>query len=497
MNEPIESLSEVTSPIEMPVVACMGATACGRICQYVDSDVTISPNLSGEAFTYEQDCSVLETIGSQEPIVMKELLPAVQLPELSQLKGDALIQEAATFLDYLQEQDQAFSGYIQTILRGKQQPRFALDQAEASYQESSVYDGTYKPETDEEKEELMTLHGVLRGFHDMHTLKDSGLLFDDAMEQLFIDSAHEIGVGHHIKLVGEPGIAKTTFAKYLALQNAMAHHPDMEVSELAPAVISFSSTSEAESQFSEQTFEEGNLGSKFGKIAEAMKEGRGVVLDEQNGLTADQQTFFNDLFLKKPGQEVTINGETFKVAKGFCIIATLNPMTDTQGNRRHGRQQQDSANAARFSRIDFKYPYQQGYKGSSDEAISRLMLAHYVDNFGWQMPGPEVTDLLSDTCELMSKLTKKATEPTRDGTTTSITNATSRPDLAECISPRDLSRILEVSFSYGNREAAVSMTRRQVYERVQQILTSDNGHFVTPVTKTAVNELLREARFHA
>lgn len=492
-----ESPTDISEQIETSVVACMGTTACRRVCQYVDCEMVASPIESAEAFVYERNCGVLDTIHEQKPVVVKELLPTVQLPELTSLSRDTLVKETAHYLEYLRDKANAFETYLQSILNGKDQPRFVLAEAAKTYKRTEDYDYIYKPFADDEKETLFSFHGVLRGFHDMHTLRESGLLFDSAMEVLFIEAAREIGIGHHIKLVGEPGIAKTTFAKYLALQNAKAHHPDKSVTELTPIVISFSSTSEAEAQISEHTFEQGNLGLKFGKIAHAMKEGIGVVLDEQNGLTADQQTFFNDLFLKKPGQEVTINDETFVVANGFCIIATLNPMTDTQGNRRHGRQQQDSANAARFSRIDFKYPYQKGYKGNPDEAITRLFMAQYVDGFGWQMPSAEVTSLLTDTRELMSRLTKKATEPTEDGRTASVTNAQARPDLAECISPRDLSRILEVSLGYGDVDSAVAMIRQQIREKVQHILNSDNGHFVTPFTKKAVEELLRETKFNA
>jgi len=480
-----------------PVVACMGTVACRRVCEFVSPDLRLTDADPDNALPLEQSCAVLDSIATHNKEAASELLAAVTLPELDTLKGNELIEEARNYLVHLKKEDLAFKYYIQALLRGTDQPRFALVSATEAYETSKQYEGEYAPTTYEEKEELLAFHGVLRGFHDHHNLDTTGLLFDTAMQKMFEKAAREIGVAHHIKLVGEPGIAKTTFAKYLALQNAIAHNPGIPASELLPTVISFSSTSEAESQMTEQTFAEGTLGSRLGKIGKAMRDGRGVILDEQNGMTADQQTYFNDLFLKKPGQEVTIDNETFRVAKGFCVIATLNAMTDTQGNRRHGRQQQDSANAARFSRIDFNYPYQVGYEGNSDETVSRIFLAHYVNNFGWHMPNASVINLLDNTKEIMRNITRMATEPSQDATTTSITANQTRPDLAECISPRDLSRILELGFIYDEDRIAISNIRKLIFTRVQQILSSDNGHFVSQKTKDAVNQHLRTTNFHA
>ncbi len=493
-SEPMEFAG---GQISAPLVACMGTTACRRVCQSVDANFTNNVADPENALPLERYCSTLDALTTHDSDAVSELLSTVSLPELGALKGDALVVEANGFMTHLEQESATFDTYIRSVLRGSNQPRYQLRAAESAFKTAQAYEGEYNPSTDEDKEEILAFHGLLRGFYDRHTLVESGLLFDGAMQSMFIDAAREIGVGHHIKLVGEPGIAKTTFAKYLALQNAKAHHPDKNDTELEPTVISFSSTSEAESQMSEQTFHENTLGEQLGKIGKAMRDGRGVVLDEQNGMTADQQTYFNDLFLKKPGQLVTISGETFPVAKGFCVIATLNAMTDTQGNRRHGRQQQDSANAARFSRLDFKYPFQTGYIGNSTETISRLFLAHYVDNFGWEMPNTDIVELLNDTCELMDKLTKMATEPAQDATTTSITSSQARPDLAECISPRDLGRILERGFGYEDSVSSAKTVRKLIHAKAQQLLNSDNGHYVAQKSKDAVNALLLSGKFNA
>ena len=174
-------------------------------------------------------------------------------------------------------------------------------------------------------------------------------------------------------------------------------------------------------------------------------------------------------------------------------------MTDAQGNRRHGRQQQDSANAARFTRIDLKYPYQKGYTGNGDETVSRLFFTRYVDSFGWKTPDAEFMKLVSDSSELLEGLTKKATEPTEDATTTaaSLARAQSRPDLAECISPRDLDRILASGLAHGDSAGSVAATRKAVYDKTQQILNSDNGHFVSPTVRQAVDMLLTNGKFNA
>jgi MoxR-like ATPase len=493
---------EDSGNLSMPVVACMGTAACRRVCRFYNSNLEVSPNNDPGAFPGEQSCSVLGDVSDIQPDGLKELLDATALPSLPGMSSEQVVAEANEYLQFLTDGEKAHQTYLEGLLAGTSLPRFELARRQAAYEETTEpYESAQTPEqvTDEEKGAISVFHAQLRGFYDRSTLQSSGLLFDSSMRSVMETGAREIGIGHHIKLVGEPGIAKTTLAKHLALLNSRTHHPDVSDDLIQPVVVSFSSTSEAEAHVNEQTFEEGTLGSRLGDLADAMKRGVGVVLDEQNGMTADQQIFFNDLLLKKPGEQTSVASESFTIAEGFCVIATLNAMTDAQGNRRHGRQQQDSANAARFTRIDLKYPHQRGYTGNDGETVSRLFFIRYVDNFGWKTPDAEFMKLVSDSNELLKGLTKKATEPTEDATTTaaSLARAQSRPDLAECISPRDLDRILASGLAYGDSAGAVVATRKAMYDKTQQILNSDNGHFVSPTAREAINTLLANGKFNA
>jgi hypothetical protein len=292
-------------------------------------------------------------------------------------------------------------------------------------------------------------------------------------------------------------------AKFIGRINARANHPDLEETDLEPILISFSSTSEAEAQLVQQTFEDGTLGEAPAKLAEAARKGIAVIFDEDNALTADQKIFFNDLLLKKPGQTITVAGEVITIQPGFSIIATRNAMTDTQGNRRQGRQQQDSAGDARLSRIDVPLPYQSSTGSDAyettrrgDETIGRLFFARYVDNFGWKLPSADIMNLFTDVKQLVAKLVVKATEPPVNVVGSGV-SAQARPELAGCLSPRELDRILEVTFKHSSPDKVAKNTRIAIRNAVQQIVNSDNGHYVSPAAKKAVDKLLKDGHFNA
>ncbi len=484
------------------VVACMGVHACNRVCLAADADMPFPKPYEAEgALPYEFDCPSLGESETTVPaIYRRELVQAVGVPTLEFLGPDATVAEAQDYLSYLQTGHERFETYIETLLKGASMPRTASAQAAEAWEGhnyESPNTATFASITEDEKAKLQLLYAQLQGFHDRASLKERGILFDDSMQSVIEQCANELSVGHHVSLSGEPGIAKSTLAKYAGFLNARAHHPEWTEEECLPVLISMSSTSEAEAQVNEQTFEDNTLSSRLGLVAQAMKDGRVVILDEQNGMTADQQVYFNDLFLKKPGEEVRIGKEVVTIAPGFAVIATLNPMTDTQGNRRHGRQQQDSAGAARYTRIDMKYPGQKDYPGDDKETIVRLFYANYVEQYGWQVPSAEVIKLIDDSQEFLLKLAKKATEAPTDGTSTTSALATNaaRPDLAECITPRDFSRIMERVMTHSDIAALPKALRQAIRSKAIQILHSDNGHYVTPDVIRSVETDLRNGGF--
>ncbi len=505
MSEVERSFESLVVPTgNTPLVACMGANACRRVCQFVDSGRTIATADPSWGLPGERSCEILDTIENQDPTIAEELLDATTLPVIDGFTPSQAVEKAGGYLKHLSDDKGAFEDYIKTILKADKLPRSVVARAEAAYKPDKAHP-TKKTEqhTDEVRATIAGFESVLRGFFDRTVLDEHGVVLDTNIKEVIIEAARHFAVGHHIRLVGEPGVAKTSVAKFIGRINARANHPDLEETDLEPILISFSSTSEAEAQLVQQTFEDGTLGEAPAKLAEAARKGIAVIFDEDNALTADQKIFFNDLLLKKPGQTITVAGEVITIQPGFSVIATRNAMTDTQGNRRQGRQQQDSAGDARLSRIDVPLPYQSSTGTNAyettrrgDETIGRLFFARYVDNFGWKLPSADIMNLFTDIKQLVAKLVVKATEPPVNVVGSGV-SAQARPELAGCLSPRELDRILEVTFTHSNSDQVAKNTRIAIRNAVQQIVNSDNGHYVSPAAKKAVDKLLKDGHFNA
>ena len=143
-----------------------------------------------------------------------------------------------------------------------------------------------------------------------------------------------------------------------------------------------------------------------------------------------------------------------------------------------------------------KYPGQKAYLGNPKETLNRLFYSQYVDMYGWHLPTAEVFKTLDNCQEYLTKLAKMATEAPADGTNTSVLiTAHTRPELAECISPRDFVRILESTMLPTDLKSLPNKLRKAITVKTNQILESDNGHYVTPAAKQAVNQLLRTNGF--
>lgn len=499
-NPNAEPGSELDADSEA-LMACMAVQGCMRVCQR-DGQQMWPAEADQGAFPYEFQCPTLD--GSEVTVDVAfrdELKRAVTVPEIEFLGVEATGKEANAYLSFLQEDHKKFESYLETILKGGRMPRGAIAQAQEDWKthryESPAVD--LEGLTADEKAEVSLFYAQLRGFHDRQTLKKHGILFDKNAQAVLEQAAQQLSVGHHITLSGDPGIAKSTLAKYVGMLNSKANaaKPGLKEKHHKPVMIKLSSTSEAESFLSRQTFVNGTLGSELGLVGEAMRDGRVVILDEQNAMTPDQQIFFNDLLLSKPGDIIQAGDKNIRILPGFAVIGTLNPLTDSQGNRRHGRQQQDAANAARFETIEIKYPGQAGYQGDPKETYTRLFYAQFVEQYGWQLPTGEVLNLIDNSQEFLKKLTVMATEPPADGTVAqaALRAAAAKPVLAECISPRDFARMLKKSMVHADIDDLPSEMRKAITAKARNITNSDNGQFVSPETVTAVELLLTQGGF--
>lgn len=484
-----------------PSLACMGAAACSRICEY-GGDFENSDIVGG--LPLEQSCSNLEDLevfkdmspSAQVDLVRTTLLPTIELGPTKERDTTAMLDvktEVHTTIESLQVEQAAFDEYLEAILQ--KAPRYVLKDKKDALQEAKP---PSLPEEldDESKTSIQVVRNQARAFYDLDTLKADGILYDQSARATMERASQSIALGYHVALSGEPGVAKTTLAKHVVRLNALAHHGhDAPEELLEPVVLSFSSTSEAESNISEQTFEDNTLGKQLGVLAEAMQQGRGVVLDEYNGMSADQSIFLNELLLRKPGDTVVIAGHKITIENGFCVIATLNPMTDTQGNRRHGRQQQDSAGAERFDRIDVELPGSPAYEGNARETIHRLFMSSWVNHYGWQLPSTQQLELARETTQFITDLAEKATKPVEDGT--GVVARVSVPLISKCITPRALGRLLNKSMTHAELSDVDRSVRRAITEDTNNILKSNNGHILSSGARDAVTELLRRNNMDA
>lgn len=505
MSEVITNPSPVTpesTQSVQPVVrlACMGAMACNRVCKY-NSDVQITDN--SEGMPLEKSCSKLAEISAklaegtlEATHESNELIGATIVRGVGKLDKDQVEEQSTIGINQLQNLRKSFDDLLMTKLKSASLPRFKVKQAEEDHTKAEESVNSDIPEglSEDEKIPLLLVRDHARGFYDMHTLKEEGVLFDSYARGVMLQMAEKIALGYHVSLSGEPGVAKTTLAIQIARLNTLAHRDEDDQSNAEPIVLNFSSTKEAESLLVKQTFEDNTLGEELAEIAKAMQDGRGVILDEYNGMTPDQQIFFNDLLLKKPGQKVTLAGQEITIAKGFSVIATSNPLTDTQGNRRQGRQQQDSAGAARFERIDVHYPGSKAYEaagGNAKEALSRIFMAQWVNHYGWQSVWQQFNNESSTTSlesrskvvDFISELARLATSPPEESTSLLSSNS-ALPIISECITPRDFYKLLD--YTFASNEDPADKIIENVKVKTDQIVNSNNGHILSVKAKDVI-----------
>lgn len=495
-------------------LACMGSVACSRVCRHLNPDAQTTDAANG--LPLEQSCDTISNLPyyfqDKSPTEIaasaNELKQILAIPIIAGLEHGQAEDEARTMLLQLNSLRNSFDDLLVAKLKSQSTPRFIVLAKEKEYEEAQASvcaDLTKDPSEDSSEEELskdeivikQLLRDQARGFYDNRTLQREGLLFDTYAQQVMIKMAETMSFGYHVGLSGEPGIAKTNIAKHIARLNTLANRDVDDCRDTEPILLNFSSTSESELLITEQTLEDGTLGKELGDIARAMEEGLGIVLDEYNGLTADQQILLNDLLLKKPGSLVKIAGKEITIAKGFSVIATINPLTDTQGNRRQGRQQQDSAGAARFKRIDVHYPGSTAYQnagGNAKESLSRIFMAQWVNHYGWQgiwnhdneSTSPSNLEVREKVVGFIAELAERATSPAQESSSM-LSVGSAVPIIAECITPRDFYRLLEPVFAFNTDPSAKVI--EAIIEKTDQISNSNNGHVLSTTAKQVIEEL--------
>ena len=239
-------------------------------------------------------------------------------------------------------------------------------------------------------------------------------------------------------VVGEKGIAKTQACKFAARlwDNSrepivISGHGDMTSSEFMGQVA--------------QDKETGRFVFKNGKLVQAMKEGRPVIIDEIN--VGDQTVMLRlqDILLQRPGASVVVQEdgeEEIVIQPGFTVMATANEASEHYQHRNV----LESAFRDRYDIWKLGYADIDNYNPLDNTPVSlmRLALAGSIDNRGKLSSHIKMDDLT-----LLVKLANITqhlfTRPARDvravgleldSVTTDYLNTSSV--LSDCITPRSV-----------------------------------------------------------
>jgi MoxR-like ATPase len=279
---------------------------------------------------------------------------------------------------------------------------------------------------------------AIAGF-DSKCLDEHNILFDNQMVEVIDRLVGNMMDGQPTLLRGDKGIAKTAVAKFASRLGydgeplVISGHGDMGTNEF----------------IGEVGLKDGKTYFKEGRIPQAAREGRPIILDEVNVADVAVILRLQDILLNlKPGSEMVLqeNGQGgITVQPGFAVIATAN-----EASRRYvHRQVSDPANRDRYDVISVDYPDLASLNGSTDVLrrnmanLRRLAYAAVSDHEG------NITGVTSDEVEKLVTLasatqllySQPATSALREVAGVSETTAGAlddEPIMTDCITPRRL-----------------------------------------------------------
>lgn len=225
-----------------------------------------------------------------------------------------------------------------------------------------------------------------RAAYDHECMETTGIIFTDSMVKVVEQMIGNVSMGKPALLTGDKGIAKTAAVKYISR---------LITPDKTPIIISGHGDMMAHELMGKQgqNKETGQIEHQDGRIIQAAREGRPVLVDEAN--VADQSVMMRlqDLMLLKPGDTFDLqeNGrEQVIIQPGFVIFMTVN-----EGDRYLGRRQLDTAFRDRMDVINFGYP--DPSKKPLDDHMPetmRLAFAATVDAEGSLSDQIDITDLM-------------------------------------------------------------------------------------------------------
>lgn len=369
---------------------CAGTSLCGRLCKGLGRaglSTNMAPNMgvSGE-------CEV--------PSLLKRTPNGMHVDGLDGELPDKL---ATRLADYLSEYAEK-AGERERIGEVKQLYQAVHDARDTLYRQvlSASRDGGLAPEemayyqdqvamaqkaleTGAKSIDIMAVF-MGRAAYDHECMEKTGIILTDSMVQAVEKMIGNVSMGKPALLTGDKGIAKTSAVKYISRLIA----PDKE-----PIIISGHGDMMAHELMGKQgqNKETGQIEHQDGRIIQAAREGRPVLVDEVN--VADQSVMMRlqDVLLLKPGDSFDLqeNGqEQVVIQPGFAIFMTAN-----EGDRYLGRRELDTAFRDRMDIITFGYPDPSKKPLNDDMSETlRLAFAAAVDSDGRLSDHVEIVDLM-------------------------------------------------------------------------------------------------------
>lgn len=206
---------------------------------------------------------------------------------------------------------------------------------------------------------------------------DSGLLMTQQMQEIIDEALPAILRGEPVLFVGETGGAKTALAEYIA----------REYLGKEPEFISGHGDANSYQLMGKQELREENgvPVSEFalGPIPRAAEQGRPVIEDEINAMTAETLKRQNKILQLRPGHTFPIqedSGKVITVRPGFSIIATANE----KSKRYKGVDDLSVEFQNRFGANIYRVRYPDAHASYTDPAIEndRLATAAVVNEAG-------------------------------------------------------------------------------------------------------------------
>lgn len=342
--------------------------------------------------------------------------------------------ERSTLIDLHQQSLDAQFNLWKTMLNAPKQGRKFTEQEKIFY-ESRIVDAQKNISNFQisGSEAIFALAG-----YDRKCLDEYGILFDSSMLSAVDRLVGNMMDGQPTMIVGDKGIAKTALAKFACWISA----------EQEPLIISAHGDMGTNELMGEVGLRDGKTYFKEGRIPQAAREGRPVIIDEVNIADVPVMLRLQDILLNiKPGSQLVLQEDgqdAITVRPGFAVIASAN-----EASKRYiHRQTADPANRDRYDIIRFNYP-DMPPKGQQPADIlqrnvanlRRLAYAAISDHEGnlTGMSGEEVEKIVMLASATQLLYSQKPTSGLKravglDESTTGLLD--DEPIMSDCITPR-------------------------------------------------------------